>query len=328
MPMNRIQFQPGRSMAEFQERYGTEERCRAALYKAHWPDGFVCPKCDGTAHSMFVRERRQYFQCCRCRHQATLFAGTTFAATKLPLTRWFLALHLLTQGKNNVSALELKRHLGVCYRSAWLIIRKLMQVMAAREAGRMLEGRGGHRLRPPGRRGQRGSGPRRGQDGVVHRCGADEPGRSSAVRCVHPRARLYQGSGGELGRPGAEPEHAGAVRRTEVLRRPGRAGHLPRASCSRTGFAPGFALRMAVAVSGMAVTLGSWRSMPPKLPSVTVGHQSALLALVGTRRRVPHREVRGRAGLAGYLSEPSLAEGVRFELTVPLPTRRISSPVH
>ncbi len=33
--------------------------------------------------------------------------------SKLPLTNWFLAMHLLTQAKNNVSALELKRHLGV-----------------------------------------------------------------------------------------------------------------------------------------------------------------------------------------------------------------------
>ena len=31
------------------------------------------------------------------------------------VTRWFLAMHLLTQAKNNVAALELKRHLGVCY---------------------------------------------------------------------------------------------------------------------------------------------------------------------------------------------------------------------
>jgi hypothetical protein len=36
-------------------------------------------------------------------------------ASKLRLSRWFLAMHLLTQSKNNVAALELKRDLGVCY---------------------------------------------------------------------------------------------------------------------------------------------------------------------------------------------------------------------
>ena len=47
-----------------------------------------------------------------CREQTTVTSGTVFRATKLPLTSWFLAMHLLTQAKNNVSALELKRHLG------------------------------------------------------------------------------------------------------------------------------------------------------------------------------------------------------------------------
>ena len=66
---------------------------------------------------------------------------TIFEATKLPLTTWFLAMHLLTQAKNNVSALELKRHLGVRYKTAWLLKHKLMQVMSEREASRQLDAR-------------------------------------------------------------------------------------------------------------------------------------------------------------------------------------------
>jgi len=59
----------------------------------------------------------------------------------LGLTRWFLAMHLLTQSKNNVAALELMRHLGVCYKTAWLIKHKLMEVMRVREDSRVLDGR-------------------------------------------------------------------------------------------------------------------------------------------------------------------------------------------
>ena len=67
--------------------------------------------------------------------------GTVFEATKLPLTRWFLAMQLLTQAKNNVSALELRRQLGVCYRTAWLIKHKIMEAMRLREDARELDGR-------------------------------------------------------------------------------------------------------------------------------------------------------------------------------------------
>jgi hypothetical protein len=41
-----------------------------------------------------------------------LTAGTIFESTRLPLRLWFLGIYHLTQPKNNVSALELKRLLG------------------------------------------------------------------------------------------------------------------------------------------------------------------------------------------------------------------------
>lgn len=81
-----------------------------------------------------------YYQCRACRHQATLLSGTLFEATKLPLTTWFLAIHLLTSTKTNMAALELKRHLGVTYRTAWRLKQKVMEAMAQREESRQLHG--------------------------------------------------------------------------------------------------------------------------------------------------------------------------------------------
>ena len=141
MAMNRVQFQPGLSMAEFMDRYGTELQCEEALAQSRWPTGFVCPACGGTLFCAFHRGSLAYRQCSACRHQCSSIAGTIFESTKLPLTRWFLAMHLLTQAKNNVSALELMRHLGVSYPTAWLVKHKLMDVMRLREDSRQLTGR-------------------------------------------------------------------------------------------------------------------------------------------------------------------------------------------
>lgn len=63
-----------------------------------------------------------------------------FEATKLPLTTWFLAIHLLTSTKTNMAALELKRHLGVSYRTAWRLKHKVMEAMMQREEPRQLNG--------------------------------------------------------------------------------------------------------------------------------------------------------------------------------------------
>jgi hypothetical protein len=142
MPMNRVQFQPGLSMREFMSLYGTEALCEAALIARRWPQGFVCPRCGCCeARTSFVRQERRYWQCAGCQHQCSATSGTIFEASKLPLTIWFLAMQLLTQSKTNVSALELKRHLGVCYRTAWLVKHKILEGMRLAEADRQLTGR-------------------------------------------------------------------------------------------------------------------------------------------------------------------------------------------
>ena len=140
MAINRIQFQKGLSMAGFIQHYGTEAKCYRALYRARWPKGFRCPACEARRRVRFRRGQQSYYQCRACRHQTTLLAGTLFQATKLPLTQWFLALYLLTSTKTNLSALELKRYLGVRYPTAWLLKHKVMQAMMEREEPRKLEG--------------------------------------------------------------------------------------------------------------------------------------------------------------------------------------------
>ena len=128
-------------MAEFFDRYGNDDKCEAALIASRWPEGFACPACGAGQNSSFRRQGRLYFQCSACRHQCSVISGTIFEASKLGLARWFLAMHLLTQSKNNVAALELMRHLGVCYKTAWLVKHKLMEVMREREDSRVLDGR-------------------------------------------------------------------------------------------------------------------------------------------------------------------------------------------
>ena len=60
--------------------------------------------------------------------------------TRLPLSKWFLALYLISQNKNGISALALRRQLGVGYKSAWLLKHKLMEAMRQREASSPLQG--------------------------------------------------------------------------------------------------------------------------------------------------------------------------------------------
>lgn len=138
MARNPVQFQKGLGLAEYSARYGREDQCHAALIQMRWPEGFVCGKCGERKYS--YAKRRRVFQCSACRAQTTVKAGTIFHKSKTPLVKWFLAIYLLTQSKNDIAALELARQLGVKWDTAWLIKQKLMETMRQRNKRYKLKG--------------------------------------------------------------------------------------------------------------------------------------------------------------------------------------------
>jgi hypothetical protein len=140
MSSHKIQFQPGMSIPEFLRHFGTEEQCAEALTRARWPKGFRCPRCNDARHYLVSQGARKLFQCIGCRHQASVTAGTMMEHSKLPLTTCFLAINLISQAKTGISALALKRDLGVSYPTAWLLHQKINRAMADREAAYLLQG--------------------------------------------------------------------------------------------------------------------------------------------------------------------------------------------
>ena len=103
-----------------------------------WPSGY---RCDNFGHDKYCElKARQLFQCNQCYYQGLLTSGTLFSASKLPLNIWFLAIYLITQEKNGISALELSRQLGISYNAAWSMKHKLMQAMKERDDKTPLNG--------------------------------------------------------------------------------------------------------------------------------------------------------------------------------------------
>jgi hypothetical protein len=138
MAQNKVQFQKGLSLPDFLKLYGTEDLCFQALFDWRWPKGFRCSDCGSTKYCQL--STRKLFQCGRCHRQESITSQTIFSSTKLPLTTWFLGLYFITQDKKGVSALGLKRRLGISYPAAWRMRQKLMQVMMEREETKVLSG--------------------------------------------------------------------------------------------------------------------------------------------------------------------------------------------
>lgn len=105
------------------EMFGSDAKCRARLVKLRWPEGVTCPRCNGKSIST-IAERNQY-DCNACRYQFSATSGTIFHDSHLPLVKWFMAVFLMAESKKGISALQMKRTLGVAYQTAWHLCHRI-----------------------------------------------------------------------------------------------------------------------------------------------------------------------------------------------------------
>jgi transposase-like protein len=109
------------------ERFHSDDACREYLEKLRWPEGIECPRCQRKSISE-IRDRDQ-FDCNSCRYQFSVTAGTIFHDTHLPLWKWFAAIYLMVESKKGISANQLKRTLGVSYKTAWYLSHRIREAM-------------------------------------------------------------------------------------------------------------------------------------------------------------------------------------------------------
>jgi hypothetical protein len=117
-----------RSLAQFQKAFSDEGKCVAFMFKRRWPEGFVCPACRKRRFAT-LKSRPRLYECLDCGRQTSVTAGTAMHRSRLPLTTWFWAAHLMTTHSNGMSALQLQDQLGVTYKTAWLLTQKLRRSM-------------------------------------------------------------------------------------------------------------------------------------------------------------------------------------------------------
>jgi predicted RNA-binding Zn-ribbon protein involved in translation (DUF1610 family) len=118
----------GRTLSQFQEEFPGEASCAAFLLERRWPNGFVCPGC-GAQRSAALKSRAYTYECLDCGRQTSVISGTMMHRSKLPLTAWFWAAHLMSTHSNGMSARQLEDQLGVTYKTAWLLTQKLRRSM-------------------------------------------------------------------------------------------------------------------------------------------------------------------------------------------------------
>jgi transposase-like protein len=119
--------------ADLQSKAFTDETAaREAMEALLWPDGPVCPHCGCTGkigHVEGKSARPGLYYCGDCKGQFTVTVGTIFERSKVPLSKWWMAIHLMAASKKGVSAHQLHRLLGVAYQTAWFMEHRIREAM-------------------------------------------------------------------------------------------------------------------------------------------------------------------------------------------------------
>ena len=92
-------------------KFNTQKKCIAYLEKQRWNKKPTCPYCNSLRSSAKSKEQR--YRCHDCSRSYSVLIGTVFESTKLPLTKWFVAICLIVNAKKGITSLQLARNIGV-----------------------------------------------------------------------------------------------------------------------------------------------------------------------------------------------------------------------
>jgi transposase-like protein len=131
------------NVAKLAPYFADEAKATELVEKKLWPNGPVCPHCQATDRIRRlegVRTKRTkanpegvvrhgLWKCYHCRKQFTVRVGTVFEDSHIGLNLWLFAIYLMCSSKKGVSANQLKRELGITYRSAWFMCHRVREMM-------------------------------------------------------------------------------------------------------------------------------------------------------------------------------------------------------
>jgi hypothetical protein len=115
-------------LSELIKQFPSNDACLEEIKKLRFPKGITCNKCDKITKHYKLQNRTAY-TCEYCRSHVYPLAGTIFEKSSTPLRIWFYAMFLMTHTKGSISARKLQKELGVTYKTAWRITKRIHTLM-------------------------------------------------------------------------------------------------------------------------------------------------------------------------------------------------------
>lgn len=106
-----------------------EKSCREYVAKQRWNGQTVCPYCG--LGKCYTIENGERYKCAnnKCYKRFTVTVGTIFHASNIPLTKWLMAVYIVTAHKKGISSYQLAKDIGVTQKTAWFMNHRIREVL-------------------------------------------------------------------------------------------------------------------------------------------------------------------------------------------------------
>lgn len=141
-PVRRPSSDSQLSLIEFMRTYPDDAACLDRLWRDRYaPDGHSadCPRCEKPRRFHRTKTRAAY-TCDTCGLHVHPMAGTIFEKSTTSLQLWFYAIYLMASTRCGISAKQLERELGVTYKTAHRMMKKIRTELMSDDDARPLTG--------------------------------------------------------------------------------------------------------------------------------------------------------------------------------------------
>jgi len=115
------------NLIDVQKAFADESVCKGHLEKLRWNGKPVCPHCN--EGNPYITNRGYKCRNKECHKKFSVTVGTFFENTNIPLSKWFVAMYIITSHKKGLSSLQLAKDIGVTQKTAWFILHRIREML-------------------------------------------------------------------------------------------------------------------------------------------------------------------------------------------------------
>ena len=124
----------GISLIQLMAMFPNEEAATKWFESVLWPNGRCCGHC-GSTRTRNASHKKMPYWCSDCRSYFSIKTGTSMQNSKIPLSKWAIAIYLCLTSLKSISSMKLRRDIGVSQPTAWFMLHRIREAWAQETPG-------------------------------------------------------------------------------------------------------------------------------------------------------------------------------------------------